>query len=267
MTKIRPGREGFQVRLIDSHSHLHFPEYDGDRSETLARARQAGVEAFISVGTDLATSEACLRLAEQEPFIFATAGLHPHDAVSGTEEVLKGIEDLLGHPRVVAVGEVGLDFFRDHSPHDVQQRIFHHFLDLAEKTEKPLVIHCRDAYDPMLGILRERKQAPYRGVMHCFSSDAATMKCFLDLGFHISFAGPLTYRKNDALREACRVCPADRLLLETDAPYLAPQKNRGKRNEPAFMTETAGLAAELKGMTSVSLGEQTVKNTKELFGL
>ena len=253
--------------FIDTHTHLHFSDYKADREEVIARARAAGFERLINVGTDVESSRESLRLAETHDFIFATAGIHPHDVTDAGDGPLAAIAEILKHPRVVAIGEVGLDFFRDHSPREKQKEIFRKFLSLYRQTGKPLVVHCRDAYEDLRALLTEGIKPPFRGVMHCFSSDRATMARFLDLGFYISFAGPLTYKKNDSLREACRACPLDRILLETDAPFLPPQSVRGKRNEPGFMLETAALAAGLKGISPEKLGEETTANARALFGL
>ena len=253
--------------FVDTHAHLHFPDYQGDREAVITRAREAGFQYLITIGTDAGSSRESLRLAETHDFIFAAAGIHPHDVKDADERAVQEIAELLKNPRVVGIGEVGLDFFRDHSPREKQKEIFRKFLGLYRQTGKPLVIHCRDAYEDLRALLAEELKPPLRGVMHCFSSDKAMMARFLDAGLYISFAGPLTYKKNDALREACRACPRDRMLLETDAPFLPPQSVRGKRNEPAFMLETAKLAAELKGISPEKLGEETTANARALFGL
>ena len=253
--------------FTDTHAHLHFPDYQGETGEVLERARQAGVELLINVGTDLASSRESLALAERYDRIYAAAGVHPHDAKDAGPEVIEAIAGLLSHPRMVAIGEVGLDFFRNHSPKEKQIDVFLAFVKLHVSTGKPLIIHCRDAYDDLVDILRKEGKAPYRGVIHCFSSDARILHELTGLGFFISFAGPLTYKKNEALREACRACPLDRLLLETDAPFLPPQSMRGKRNEPAFLVETAGTAASLHGVSLEEMAERTTRNARNLFGL
>ena len=253
------------MNFIDTHVHLHFPEYENDRAEVIENARRAGVGTFINVGTDAASSRASLELAKAHDFIYAAAGIHPHDAKDADEKAVKEMEELFKNPKMAAIGEVGLDFFRDHSPRQKQEEIFRGFLDLHRITSKPLVIHCRDAYERMLEMLREELKPPVLGVMHCFSSDKITMKRFLDLGLFISFAGPLTYKKNDALREACKACPLDRLLLETDAPFLPPQTRRGQRNEPAWLLETAQTAAGLHGIPVEELGEKTSANAGAVF--
>ena len=254
------------MKFVDTHVHLHFPDYDEDQPNVIKQAREAGVECFINIGTDVTTSEQSLALAEEHEFIYAAAGIHPHDAKDADEKALADIEKLLKHPRMVAIGEVGLDFYRDHSPKERQVEVLNHFLKLQAKIQKPLVIHCRDAYEELLQIFK-KQSGPLHGVIHCFSSNKAVMGQFVELGFYISFAGPLTYKKNDELREACKACPIDRLLLETDAPFLPPQSRRGKRNESAYMLETAEVAAKLHNLSLEELGQQTTENARKVFRL
>lgn len=251
--------------FVDTHVHLHFPEYAADRGEVLRRAEAAGVEWFVNIGTDLESSKEALKLAESRKNIFATGGIHPHDTKGADEKSVQAVGEFLRHPKMVAIGEVGLDFFRDHSPREQQEKIFSAFLKLHRETGKPMVIHCRDAYERLLEMLQDFLKPPIQGVMHCFSSDKTMMKRFLDLGLFISFAGPLTYKKNDSLREACRACPQDRLLLETDAPFLPPQTRRGQRNESAWLLETAQVAAELHGISLEQMGEMTSANARTVF--
>lgn len=253
--------------FFDSHTHLHYENFNEDREEMIRRAEAAGVRYFLNVGTDLESSRASLKLAEAHPNIWGAAGIHPNDSANACEADFEEIEKLLAHPRMVAVGEVGLDFYRDHASPEVQKKVFDRFIEMAGRLGKPLVIHCRDAYEAMDDILKSSGGRERFGVMHCFSSDRPVMEKFLDLGFYISFAGPLSYKKNEALREACRACPLDRLLIETDAPFLPPQTLRGKRNESAFMMETAQVMAELHGLPLERLAEQTTQNAKRLFRL
>ena len=255
------------MSFVDTHVHLHFPDYDGDRAEVLRRARDSGIGLFVNVGTDAESSRQSLALAEQNPDMVATAGIHPHDAAKGDDAAFRAMEELLANPRVAAIGEVGLDFFRDHSPREKQKEVLRKFLGLHKKTGKPLVLHCRDAYEDLIELLKEQLTPPMRGIIHCFSSGPEIMRRLVDLGFYISFAGPLTYKKNDVLREACGACPRDRLLLETDAPFLPPQSRRGKRNESSFLLETAGVAAELHRMDLGDLGNVTTANARKAFGL
>jgi len=251
----------------DAHGHLHFSDFDADREQVLERARQAGIELLISVGANLEDSGRALAFARTHDFVFASAGIHPHDAGCADEAAFRRLETLCGDPKIVAIGEVGLDYYRDHSPRETQRNVFCRFLKMYHTVGKTLILHCRDAYDDLERLLREHQKGPYRGVMHCYSSDAGTMQRFLDLGFYISFAGALTYKKNEALREACRACPPDRLLFETDAPYLSPRSKRGKRNEPAYLIETVEMAAELHGVSAGALGEQAKINTQTVFGI
>lgn len=255
------------MEWIDTHTHLHFPDYDNDREAVIYRAREAGIAYLINVGTDVANSEAALALSRQHDFIYATVGIHPHDACEAKETDFQTLELLLLDPKVVAIGEVGLDYYRNLSPPEVQLAVLCRFLTLYRKTNKPLILHCRDAYEELLEILHAEFKERIRGVLHCFSSDRTTMEKFLDLGFYISFSGSLTYKKNDSLRDACRFCPQDRLLLETDAPFLTPQAMRGKRNESGFLVETAKVCAEVRHQSLESLAEITTANAKSLFNL
>lgn len=256
------------MEWIDTHNHLYFPDYANDRAEVLERARQAGFKALVQIGTDLISSRAVLDLAHQHPDLFATCGYHPHDAEKMTGPDFIEIETLLQDPKMVAIGEVGLDFYRNLSPRETQYKVLEQFLDLHFRSGKPLVIHCRDAYPELAALLRShRAGASYRGVMHCYSSDRKNLASFLNLGFYISFAGPLNYKKNDVLREACRECPKDRLLLETDAPFLPPEPYRGKRNESSYMIETAQAAAKAHGVSLEEISEITTRNARALFGI
>ena len=253
--------------FTDTHVHFHFPDYDPDREETIQRSREAGIQLFINVGTDVKSSEKALKLAHRHEDVYATVGIHPHDVKDAREEDFHALERLLHESKAVAIGEVGLDFFRDLSPRQTQKKVLNRFFDLHRKTRKPLILHIRDAYPQMKEQIRAELSPPVEGVVHCFSADKDIMKSFLDLGFYISFAGPLTYKKNDSLREAFQACPLERILLETDAPFLPPQSKRGKRNESAFLLETAQVGAEIKKMGLEELASQTTQNAKRLFRL
>ena len=255
------------MNLTDTHCHLHFPQYDVDRPEMILRAIQGGIHRFLNIGTDLEDSRKAIAIAEEYPEVYTAVGFHPHETKHAHETELAELARLISHPKVVAIGEVGLDYFHEHSPRDVQEKLLWTFLGWYDEYRKPLIIHCRDAYEDLLRILKEHGKAPYLGTLHCYSSDTATMKKYLDLGFHIAFGGALTYKKNDPLREACALCPKDRLLLETDAPYLSPQSKRGKRNEPLYMIETAQCAAELHSMSLGQVAELTTTNARALFGM
>jgi TatD DNase family protein len=256
---------GSELELFDTHAHLHFPEYDADRAEVLARAREAGVRGIITIGTEVPTSRAAIALAGQLSDVWASVGVHPHDAAEADEPTLEEIERLAAAPRVVAVGEIGLDFFRDLSPRDTQQRVFRHLLGVARRARKPVIVHCRDAHAEVLAILGDERVQEVGGVMHCFSGDVDVARRCLDLGLFVSLAGPVTYPNARALPEVARYVPADRLVVETDCPFLPPQGHRGKRNEPALIAITAARVAELRGESLPELARQTSANARRLF--
>jgi len=251
--------------LFDTHAHLHFPDFDGDRDAMLARARAAGVRRMLTVGTEGPTSHAAIALAAREPDVWATVGVHPHDAGESDEAALAEVERLASEPRVVAIGEIGLDFFRNLSPRDAQERVFRRFLGLARRLRKPVVVHCRDAHAETLAILAEERVAEVGGIMHCFSGDVEIARRCLDLGLFISLAGPVTYPNARALPEVARFVPGDRLVVETDCPYLPPQGYRGKRNEPAYLALTAARVAELRGEPLSDLARRTSDNARRLL--
>ncbi len=253
------------MKLVDSHCHLDDKQFDPDRDEVIARAREAGVERMMAIGTgngppDL---EAALRLARQHEFIFATVGVHPHDAAKAVPETFAALEALSAETKVLAIGEIGLDYHYDFSPREVQRDVFILQLNLAGRAGKPIVIHTREAWDDTLLLLREHWSGT--GIIHCFSGGLAEARQALDLSFYLSFGGVLTFPKAEALREAARMAPEDRLLVETDAPYLAPVPKRGKRNEPAFIVETARRLAEVRGVTPERIAEVTTANFERLL--
>ena len=251
--------------LFDTHAHLHFPDFAGDLPTVLARARAAGVRRMLTVGTDPETSRAAIEIAERESDVWATVGIHPHDAAAADDAALAEIERLAAAPRVVAVGEIGLDFFRDLSPRPAQERALRSQLDLARRVGKPVVLHCRDAHDVMLPILAEHGVADLSGVMHCFSGDVGIARRCLELGLVVSLAGPVTYPKARALPDVARFVPVDRLVIETDCPYLPPQPFRGQRNEPAHIAITAARVAELRGETLDDLAAGLTATARALF--
>jgi len=253
--------------LFDTHAHLHFPEFAEDLPAVLARARAAGVRRVVTIGTDVETTAAAVALAGREDGVWAAAGIHPHDAAAAGEAAFAEIERLAGAPRVVAVGEIGLDFFRNLSPPDVQARTFRRLLDLARRLGKPALVHCRDAHDETLAILEDARVGEVGGIMHCFSGDVAIARRCLDLGLTISLAGPVTYPSARALPEVARFVPADRLVVETDCPFLPPQGHRGRRNEPAYLALTAARVAELRGEPLAALGPRLSDNARRLFGV
>ena len=253
------------LELFDTHAHLHFPEFDDDRAEMMTRARQAGVTRMLTIGTEVPTSRAAVTLAEAEPDVWATVGVHPHDAAEADEAALAEIERVAGGARVVAIGEIGLDFFRDLSPRDVQARVFRHLIGVARRVHKPVVVHCRDAHAEVLAMLGEERVADVGGIMHCFSGDVAVARRCLDLGLLISLAGPVTYPNARALPDVARFVPADRLVIETDCPFLPPQGYRGKRNEPAYLALTAARVAELRGEPLEEFGRRASDNARRLL--
>ena len=250
--------------LVDSHAHIQLDKFDADRGAVLARAQEAGVHAIMVIGFDMETSRGAIALAEEHGQIYATVGMHPHDAKDLDDETVRIFCDLAAHPKVVALGEMGLDYYRDLSPRPIQKATFERQLDLAEELDLPIVIHNREAYHDILPILQARR-GRVRGVMHCFSGDVEIMHQSLALGFHIGIGGPVTYRKSDALQEVAQKVPTDALLVETDCPWLAPQFRRGKRNEPAYVRATAEKIAELRGISLEEIGETTTQNFEELF--
>jgi TatD DNase family protein len=256
------------VSLVDSHCHLDDEKFDADRDVTIERARAAGVERMMAIGTgdgppDL---EAALRLARQREFVYATVGVHPHDAAKATPEIFERLTELAAEPKVLAIGEIGLDYHYDFSPRDVQRRVFAQQLELAAVACKPIVIHTREAWQDTLWVVREHG-LPFGGIMHCFTGGPKEAGEALKLGFHLSFGGILTFPKADDVREAAAVTPEDRLLVETDSPYLAPVPHRGKRNEPAFLVEIARRLAELRATSLEHIAALTTQNFNRLFKL
>ncbi len=248
--------------LADSHAHLDDGAFAGDLEAVVARAREAGVGRILSVGTDLESSRRALGIAERFPEIYFSAGIHPHEA--DRIRSAEGLREFLSHPRAAAVGETGLDYAKDYASADNQRELFARHLELAGELGRPVVMHCREAYGDLRSILRA--YVPLQGVIHCFSGGPADVEFCLAYGIHISLSGTVTYPKAEEFREVVRTIPPDRLLLETDAPYLAPQAVRGRRNEPAFVRHTAEAAADLLGLTPEEVAEITSRNAGSLFG-
>jgi len=256
------------TELFDTHAHLHFPEFATDLDAVLERARAAGVRHMVTIGTDVETSRAAIELALQHPDISAAVGVHPHEAAGAGEDALAEIERLArSSPKVVAIGETGLDFFRNLSPRESQERVFRWQLGLSRRVGKPVILHCRDAHAETLAILAEEGVSRTGGIMHCFSGDADVAHRVLDLGLMISIAGPVTYPNARALPEVVRLLPKDRLVIETDCPFLPPQGYRGKRNEPSYIAVTAARVAELRGEPLELTAERTTAAARRLFGL
>jgi TatD DNase family protein len=255
------------LKLIDSHCHLDNKQFDADREAVIERAIEAGVEHMLVIGTgdgppDL---EAAIRLADRHAPLFATVGVHPHDASKATEETFQRLAALLSHPKVIALGETGLDYHYDFSPREAQRRAFIEQMRVACDARKPIVIHTREAWEDTMALLREHwAPAGLGGIIHCFSGGLDQARQALDLGFHLSFGGIVTFPKALELQAAARTVPAERILIETDAPYLAPVPKRGKRNEPAYVLETARKLAELRGETVESIASLTSANFRRL---
>lgn len=252
--------------MIDSHCHLDSGQFDPDREEVIRRALDAGVEKLVAIGTgdgppDL---EAGIRLADKYESFYGTVGVHPHDASKATSETFRHLTDLAQHPKVVAIGEIGLDYHYDFSPREVQHAVFIEQMRIAADANKPIVIHTREAWDDTLSLIRKHWDTGAGGIMHCFSGSAAQAQEALALGFYLSFGGIVTFPKALEIQEAARTAPADRILIETDAPYLAPVPKRGKRNEPAFMVETARKLAALRGVSEEAIAETTTANFRRL---
>ena len=265
------------MNLIDTHTHLDFPRFKNDRERVIERAAKAGVRAMVNVGASLASSQAAVTLAEAYPPVYAAVGVHPHDAKTLTGEMLEELRALASHPKVVAIGEIGLDFYRDLSPRDKQRQAFKQQLALAKEVGKPVVIHDRDAHSEVMAILlhwacperSRRVEGGHQpaGVLHCFSGGLAMAQEAIELGFYISIAGPVTFRNAQHLRELVRQLPLEKLLIETDCPYLTPHPHRGKRNEPAYVKLVAQEVANTKGLSLEEVARITSDNAQALFAL
>ncbi len=255
--------------LIDSHCHLDEVRFDPDREAVITRAVSAGVARMVTIGASggMQANHDALALAARYPEIFATVGIHPHEASAVTPAVLEQLAGMARTPKVVAIGETGLDYYYDNSPRDVQRNVFRQFIGLARQLVLPVVIHLRDAYEDAVSIMREESAGEVGGVIHCFSGDRAAARAFLDLGFDISFSGIVTFKNADELRAVVRMVPSDCFLVETDAPFLAPVPHRGKRNEPAFVVHTANAIAAVRGQPFAEVAACSRANTARRFRL
>lgn len=256
------------MTLVDSHCHLDDKQFHADRDDVVGRALSAGVTQMLTIGTgdgppDL---EAAVRVAELYPFVYATAGVHPHNAAQAGPETLDRLRDLTAHPKVLAVGEIGLDYHYDFSPREIQRQVFIEQLAVAREKRLPVIIHTREAWDDTFSVLREH-WAPtgLPGIMHCFTGGVEEARQSLELGFYLGFGGVVTYPKAIGVHQAARLAPLDRLLVETDAPYLAPTPHRGRRNEPAYVVQTARRLADLRGDTLDQVAASTTENFLRLF--
>lgn len=251
--------------LFDTHAHLDDEGYDDDRDEMIRRARAAGVAHIVNVGYDLESSLRSIRLAEKYDLIYAAVGIHPHGAAEAGSGYLEELGKLAAHPKVVALGEMGLDYYRDLSPRPVQRKVFQEQLALAGKLKKPIIIHDREAHGDILDILRKEGLGPSGGVMHCYSGSWEMAEECLAMGFYISIAGPVTFPKALRLKDVAARVPPDRLLIETDAPYLTPVPHRGKRNESSYVAFTAIEIARIRGMETEDLASLCAENSRKLF--
>jgi TatD DNase family protein len=253
--------------LIDSHAHLDMDDYRDDLELVIERAVAGGVKKIITVGIDLDSAVKALEIAGHYDFIYPTVGFHPHDADKATDAHLYELQGLAKESKVVAWGEIGLDFFRNRSQKEKQIQVFKAQLEIAYDLDLPVIIHNRNADGEILEILKEYKRADHKGVIHCFSGDYKTAVDFMDLGYHISIPGIVTFKNASKLKDVASRIPVDRMLVETDSPFLAPAPKRGKRNEPLFVTYTAGMIASLRGMDQEELADITTENCKKLFNI
>lgn len=253
------------LNLIDSHCHLDMEAFDSDRDACVERALSAGVRRMITIGTGSGTKGAhnAIQLAERHDSVWATVGVHPHCA--GSPFDINELRRLAAHPKVVGIGETGLDFYRDWAPVDRQYETFEAQIALAKEVKKPLVIHSRNAGEECIKVLLNNNAADVGGVFHCFAENAAFAARLSEIGFYVSFPGQVTFKKADDVREVCRHVPLERILVETDSPFLAPEPNRGKRCEPSFVVDTARKLAEIKGVSLEELAAVTTENTLRLF--
>jgi TatD DNase family protein len=262
------------MNLVDSHAHVHFPRFDKDRKAVIERARKAGLTAIVEIGTNLASSRAAVALAEGleegRDFVYAAVGVHPHDAKTLTPVVLDEIRSLARHPQVVAIGEIGLDYYRNHSPRPTQRRAFARQLELATELSLPVIVHSRDsadqdrrAHNDVLAALRDWEGS---GVIHSYSAGVGGLDDVLDLGFFVGISGPVTFPKANELRMVAARAPLDRLLVETDCPYLTPKPYRGRRNEPAYVQYVVEAIAIARDATPKAVAEATTQNARRLFG-
>jgi len=262
--------------FIDSHCHLDGPRFDSDREQVISRAKEAGIAKILCIGTGdgPGTLDCAVKIAEQHDCIYATVGIHPHEAQLAKDSDFVELEQLARRPKVIALGEIGLDYYYDHSPRDVQKNVFIRQMELARVAKLPIVIHCRpsdhseNAWEDCLALIEQHwKPSGLGGILHCFTSTWTHAKRALDMGFMISFAGNVSFPKAQQIRDSAKEVPLDRMLIETDAPFLAPLPYRGKRNEPAYVKETARHIAELRGLSAEQVGTETTNSFHRFFSL
>ncbi|MGG0412454.1 TatD family hydrolase [Peribacillus simplex] len=253
--------------LFDTHVHVNAEQFNEDLEDVMERAKEAGVNNMVVVGFDRPTIKRAMELIEAYDFMYAAVGWHPVDAIDMTEEDLQWIEELSNHPKVVAIGEMGLDYHWDKSPKDVQMEVFRKQIRLAKKVGLPIIIHNREATADIVNILKEEEASMVGGIMHCFSGSAETALECINMNFYISLGGPVTFKNAKKPKEVAAAVPLDRLLIETDCPYLAPHPYRGKRNEPSYVKLVAEQIAEIKQLTIEEVSQATTENAKKLFGI
>lgn len=253
--------------LFDTHVHLNAEQYKEDIEEVIERAQEADVERMVVVGFDRPTIEKAIELIEKYDFLYASVGWHPVDAIDMTDEDLVWLEELTDHPKVVALGEMGLDYHWDKSPQDIQKEVFRKQIQLAKKVKLPIIIHNREATQDIVDILKEEEAGEVGGIMHCFSGSVETARECVDMNFYISLGGPVTFKNAKKPKEVAAGIPLDKLLIETDCPYLAPHPYRGKRNEPAYVKLVAEQVAELKGISYEEVAQVTTENACKLFNI
>jgi TatD DNase family protein len=258
------------MELVDSHAHIDFPQFRDDRDAMLERARAAGVSALLAIGTGSGPEklDSALPYADQYDWIYASVGIHPHEAKQVTPQHLEELAKLAKHPKVIAWGEIGLDYFYDHSPRDIQHQVFRDQMALAHDAKLPIIIHCRDAWPDCLAVIEEVwRPTGIGGILHCFTGTIQEARRGLDAGFMISFAGNSTYPKTQHIRDVAKEVPLDCILIETDSPFLAPQLHRGKRNEPAYVAEVARTLANVRNLSPEELAASTAANFRRFFHL
>jgi TatD DNase family protein len=253
--------------LFDSHAHLNAIQYEKDIVEVIQRAKDEKVTHIVVVGFDKETISKAMELTDQYDMIYAAVGWHPVDAIDMTDEDLNWIKQLAAHPKVVAIGEMGLDYYWDKSPKDIQKEVFRKQIQLAKEVKLPIIIHNRDATEDVVRILQEENASEVGGIMHCFTGSLEVAKQCMDMNFYISFGGPVTFKNAKKPKEVVKEIPMDRLLIETDCPYLTPHPFRGKRNEPSYVKYVAEQIAELRGVTLEEIATKTSDNARKLFGI
>ncbi|RSK25473.1 TatD family deoxyribonuclease [Bacillus sp. HMF5848] len=253
--------------LFDTHAHLNADQFDEDVEEVIERAQNVGVSHIVVIGFDRKTIDKAMQLANTYPFIYAAVGWHPVDAIDMTDEDLQMIEELAAHPKVVALGEMGLDYYWDKSPKDIQQDVFRKQIALAKRVKLPIIIHNRDATEDIVTILKEENAAEVGGIMHCYSGSVEIAQQCVEMNFYISLGGPVTFKNAKKPKEVARDIPIEKLLIETDCPYLTPHPHRGKRNEPAYVKLVAEQIAELKGLSLKEVANITSQNAKKVFNI